>query len=65
MNHENHAEEDSPSRKGARAARDTVLIEKKSYRNRAHDLRHPVDEVVQGSRTNIEQCIVVLVKFFF
>jgi hypothetical protein len=60
---EHHDEEDAPCGKGADATRDKTLVQEEANREGADDLREPVYEVVQRSRTDVEQRLVVFIEF--
>jgi len=55
--------EDSPAREGADPAGEAPLIKEKPDGERANDLGDPVDDVVQGTGTDVEKGTIVVVKF--
>ncbi len=54
MDDEHHNEEDKPSSKGTETTREFLLVEDESNSKRSDDLRQPIHEVVQRTRTDIE-----------
>lgn len=60
---EDHSEEGSPTQKRADTSAQTVAIEQGTHKKRSDNLSHPVHEVVERPRANVEYSAIVLVEF--
>jgi hypothetical protein len=61
--YENHDKQDAPPKKSAYPTAYLSLIKKQTNGNRAKNLGKPVDEVVQGPRSDIEYGRIEIGKF--
>lgn len=59
---EHHAHQDAPAAERAEATREAPLVEQEADADGADDLREPVDEVVERTRTDVEQRGVEVVE---
>ena len=65
MDDEDHNEEYEPADVGTDAPADTALVEEKTHADGADHLGEPVNKVVQRASTDVEDCAVVVIEFWF
>lgn len=63
MDNEDHTEEETPAGECANATPEPLVIKDVADHDRTDNLRHPVDEIVQGPGTDVKECGIVLVEF--
>ena len=59
----NNEEEESPAGEGTGTTAEAFTIQKETHGHRSEDLSQPVEHVVQGSCTDVEDASVVCVEF--
>ena len=60
---EYHSQENSPPRESTDTARNGSLVKEESNGDRSNNLTEPIYQVIQGTRADVKQGIVVFVKF--
>ena len=60
---EDQGEKDDPTGESTGAAGEGVSVKEETDEERPKDLREPVEEIVEGAGTDVEQSVVVSIEF--
>jgi hypothetical protein len=64
MDDENHKKEDYPGREGTSTTTDVLAIQESADTNGADNLCQPIDDVVEGAGSNVEDSTIKVVEFW-